>query len=400
MLAAARGWRQRTLAVAVFAGALALCVWPYLHYSDGRSWNGYGGERYFSGERQPFTGDMAAQRNREAQDDPGAFRRVVRGMRDPGTFARNVYFYFFGAYTGVLVFSTLSGLLIFAAVGKLSRSRGAALAPLLLGLLLFLCGYLFFYADNYYGGGQCVGNRWFLKAVPFTLALAVESRLGAAAVARLCALALAGTVAFLPRHHAHHREVYANVRQEGVLQRYFPFEWTQSELARCVSPNRVNLSPFPHSPEWKLLRGDEPVPFRLLPDGTMAELPVVQRAAWRYAKVRPLPIYDCILRQPQAEIFADGIAMDTSQLYGCAWRGSVAVLARGKGRVPLRIFSEQPAQAVTADAGGHTVAVKAPALLLLDVQPGAWRKVILTSGSGGFFIGREKPGAGEPATEL
>ena len=83
---------------------------------------------------------------------------------------------FVGRHTGMLVYLPVALLLLVAALAHVRRADAWGRAALLsvLGYVLF---YAFFFPTNYFGGGQSLGNRYFLQAAPAIIAMVVLMRL-------------------------------------------------------------------------------------------------------------------------------------------------------------------------------------------------------------------------------
>ena len=132
----------------------------------------------------PFDPDSVPKKPLKRASHP-VVARTLDSLAEPGEILRSAWYYVFGAYTGVFVFSTAAALFFAAAAVRMRALSGAGRA-LLAGVLLLVTAYLVWGVDNYFGGGQTVGNRWFLKAIPAILALSVAMRMSALAARSLC----------------------------------------------------------------------------------------------------------------------------------------------------------------------------------------------------------------------
>lgn len=256
-------WRcpGRTRALAAGAGAvvLGLSILPYLHYSGGESWSAYGGQRYYAPSTTPWSGgteaDLVPWRTGEVLDPGFVADRLLPPDPDVAPAALT---YLVGRHTGVLTFTPLAALLLGAAAWRGLRTRrapparpgGAARvgAAAALGLAGYAVMYLVLFTDNYFGGGQSVGNRYFLQVS--ALAAVVAAGAGVAPrVARWCAAGAAvWALVVLAPHVARPHEAFYRLERTSVVQRLLPFEHTQAyawrfacEPAACVPPP---LEPF------------------------------------------------------------------------------------------------------------------------------------------------------------
>ncbi|HEY8217682.1 MAG TPA: hypothetical protein VIH82_11140 [Acidimicrobiia bacterium] len=227
-----RSWAARAVVVGVGAVAFAVVITPNLVYSNGDSWNAYGGARYQAiprlGSDVPFDGvhiyELQGWRRIYTGDRFSTTRIVEKLFEDPVGGLRATYYTFFGRNTGILVFVPL-GFLILALVLARVRSLDAHAWAILGGVLAYVLVYAFAFPTNYYGGGQSLGNRYFLQIAPSLLALAVAARVQARA---LTIAALAGavlSVAFLWPHFEDPSGAYSvGLARTSWLQRRLPAE--------------------------------------------------------------------------------------------------------------------------------------------------------------------------------
>ena len=147
---------------------------PYLYYSEGRSFTAYGGERYYAQGEVPFDPESTAEPHRVATDETVSLSYVWSRVTSPSSWAdsaQSSLYYLFGRHTGLLVCFPVA---LFVGVLALWRWRvlpGEAIA-LLAGIGLYIVFYLALFPDNYYGGGQAMGNRYFLQVSPLVLVVA------------------------------------------------------------------------------------------------------------------------------------------------------------------------------------------------------------------------------------
>lgn len=245
-------WRVRLLAVLLCAATFGLCLLPYLHYSDYKSWHAYGGARFYSA-----SGLLDSQK-------PIAHGGGIVGARLLGLHAgiaellRSAWYYVFGAYTGMFIFAP--AILLFGIVSCCASERRAKIFPWAAGIGLMVLSYLIFGPFNYFGGGYSVGNRWFLKAIPVAMALALEARLHLATVKRLAVAAAALSLVFIYPHHIDPVHAFQECTRSGWLQRWFPLEINQTTAPVYVGlrGNPVNISWFPRRPRWYVSLQGEP----------------------------------------------------------------------------------------------------------------------------------------------
>jgi hypothetical protein len=132
-----------------------------------REWNYQGGERksfYYSYpyERPNVTFDSAPGQEMTADGYMG------KSLISPKFVPRNIFYYFFGRYTGVTwyFFPAVLFLLLFVA-GKKSLDRWLILIALAGEILI----YVVMMPTNYGGGGGSLANRYFVSIYPFFLFL-------------------------------------------------------------------------------------------------------------------------------------------------------------------------------------------------------------------------------------
>lgn len=247
-------WRMRGLAVLVFLAAFGLCLLPYLHYSDYKSWNAYGGERFYNAVGLPVP---------ELKE----FLTPATGMAYPAKFVRlhlpstellrSAWYYLFGAYTGVFVFAPA---VLFFGVASLCRSDRPKILPWTVGIVLMALSYLIFDPFNYFGGGQSIGNRWFIEAIPLALAMAVEADLSFAIARRLALAAGIVSALLIYPHHLDPVHAFAECGRSGRFQRWFPLEINQRSMPEYWTGKGypLNISWFPCPPRWYARPPGEP----------------------------------------------------------------------------------------------------------------------------------------------
>lgn len=248
-------WRVRFLAVTLSAATFGLCLLPYLHYSDYKSWNAYSGARFFNVEGMPL---LEPEKLIEHGNEMVGHAKFA-GLHLPSTeLLRSTWYYVSGAYTGIFIFAPAT--LLFGIAAWCVSGRRGKIFPWSAGVALMVISYLVFDPLNYFGGGQSVGNRWFLKAIPVALATAVEARLGFAVAKRLALAALILSALFICPHHLDPVHAFQKCTRSGWLQRWLPLELNQTSVPLYVggNDNPVNISWFPRPPHWYVSLEGEP----------------------------------------------------------------------------------------------------------------------------------------------
>ena len=221
-----RNWRHRVAIVAAAVGVWGLAVVPYLVYSDGRTWNAYGGERYVAAGRVPFDGarrhpdDSFMRSRREEYFTLGV---VARLFDRPGDRVRSGIYYFVGRHTGLLVFLPTALFLLIAALARARRIDLHAWT-VLAGIAAYVLFYVLFFPKNYVGVSS-LGNRYFVQIAPAVLVAAVLAEISRRVVASVAvAGAVLGVVLLWP-HHRHPSAAFSEqLNETTTLQRIFPFE--------------------------------------------------------------------------------------------------------------------------------------------------------------------------------
>lgn len=219
--------RQGLLALALGAGAFLLAAGA-VNFSVRGTWSSYGGERqgFYSYTGFPEV-SLPADRWREGPELPGAswvrpgFWRV--GF-DTAQAAWNVVYFLAGRHVGVLPYF-LPLLLGLVAFGSAQRRW-----TLLLAVALALAGFFLLRPFNFWGGGDALGNRYFLPLYPAFWFLATRPRSSAWAVAvALAAAPFLWPTWSQPRAYPiDENGGYHHV--SGAAKRWLPYETTQSHL--------------------------------------------------------------------------------------------------------------------------------------------------------------------------
>jgi hypothetical protein len=253
--------RTRIAAVVTGGAVLALSLVPYLYYSDGTSWSAYGGDRYYAIATTPWSGgtpdDLTPWRTRDSLSPSFVLDSFEHPSDDLPSAALT---FAVGRHTGVMTFLPIvPAVAIAAAITAWRRRRShpsseelapagggpdAALALAAAGGLAAYVGlYLVVFTDNYFGGGQSIGNRYFLQVSLLVPVLAVAAGVSARA-ARWCGAAAAGwALVVLGPQLRHPEEAFNRIDRTSAAQRVLPFDGSQEdswrfecEPAACVPP--------------------------------------------------------------------------------------------------------------------------------------------------------------------
>jgi hypothetical protein len=135
-------------------------------------------------------------------------------------------YYFVGRYTGVLITVPLALLLLAAMLVKLPKANRWGVAAVL-GVLFYVGFYLVVFPKNYYGGGQSLGDRYFVQMAPAILVAALFAPLGARTLRWLSAAAVALSLIFTLPHHRDPSGAYTDILRTSAPQRLLPVEANQ-----------------------------------------------------------------------------------------------------------------------------------------------------------------------------
>lgn len=248
--------RARVTAVAVGIAVVGLSIVPYLYYSDGASWSAYGGDRYYAVATTPWSGGTADDLTPWQTRDSLSPRFVLDSLTDPSDDLPSATLtYAVGRHTGVATFFPIAAALATAAIAawwsrRRGRSPSTAETPdrtVALaaggGLAAYVALYLVVFTDNYFGGGQSVGNRYFLQVSLLVAMVAVAGGVTSRA-ARWCgAAAVVWAVLVLGAQLRHPEEAFYRIDRTSAAQRRLPFDGSQMdawrfqcEPAACVPP--------------------------------------------------------------------------------------------------------------------------------------------------------------------
>ncbi|MGK2928451.1 MAG: hypothetical protein ACSLFO_02630 [Acidimicrobiales bacterium] len=283
-------WRGRIPAVLLGLAVVAVSVVPYLDYSEGASWNAYGGDRYYAPAGTPWAGANDPAATADTADDIIQWRtrdtmsaqKVLDNITDPSEdIPHAALTYAVGRHTGALTNQPVVATLAAAAIGAvvLRRRRRAragtndadddgdvqagpeesgdrsypwwtpALVAAAVGLVGYAALYLVTFTDNYFGGGQSVGNRYFLQISVLVAVVPVAARITERAAATSAVLGAAVAYALITPHLVEADDAFFHIERTTSLgERLLPFEHTQSGNWRLQCDPEVDCDPPPLAP--------------------------------------------------------------------------------------------------------------------------------------------------------
>lgn len=132
---------------------------------------------YYGGDRTAFFGQYPFEKPEYKFHNPGKTTMddyIQRMYLTPKVAALNIYYYFFGRFTGMFIyfFPAFFLLVIFFYQAKIPEDwfiLAAITSSILIACILFA-------ADSYFGGSGSVGNRYFLNIFPFFFFLGLKNR--------------------------------------------------------------------------------------------------------------------------------------------------------------------------------------------------------------------------------
>lgn len=253
--------RARVIAAVAGVAVVAVSVVPYLYYSDGASWSAYGGDRYYAIATTPWSGGTADDLTPWQTRDSLSPSFVLDSLMDPSDdLASATLTYAVGRHTGVATFLPIVPALFVAALvarwrrqpdhraddGEIAPGDGpdrtVALAAAT-GLAAYVGLYLIVFTDNYFGGGQSVGNRYFLQVSLLVPVVATASGVTSRAAQWCGAAAVGWALVVLGAQLRHPEEAFYRIERTSAAQRLLPVDGSQvhawrfqCEPAACVPP--------------------------------------------------------------------------------------------------------------------------------------------------------------------
>jgi len=226
-------WRHRVAVGAVLVVVFVLSAVPYLHHSGGASFSPYGGERYYASGGVPFGGSDSYGRVSSDETFSAGYIRSELFAEVPDKAASTIY-YFVGRHTGLLPFMPLA---LFVIGASLVRARSADWLGLavLAGVIGYIAFYVVLFPHNYNGGGQTLGNRYFVQVYPSVLVLATVMRLRVRVLAAGAVASAAIAAVFMGQHYREPTNAIAELDKTNPIQRLLPFESNQdgANYFRC-----------------------------------------------------------------------------------------------------------------------------------------------------------------------
>lgn len=225
-----RSWQKRVLVALGFVMVLAVSIVPYLHYSDGKSWNAYGGDRYYGRVQVPFQPLEPGEEmvlDPVATDENFTVTYITNSIRHNIPEALKSAFYFlFGRHVGLLVIYPIALFGIGLALWRAKTMSPEAIAALV-GIILYVGLYLVLFPDNFWGGGQAIGNRYFLQIAPLVLVVIAGTKIPSRWLGGAAVLAVACSLTFQWHAHQHPSETMYKLWHQSPAQAWLPFETNQ-----------------------------------------------------------------------------------------------------------------------------------------------------------------------------
>ena len=223
--------RRRMMALVFLAGlvAVGLAAVPYLRYSEANSFTPYAGDRYQlvpnETSRPPWEGGVLNSDYVPSGADEGAIAKLATTGKLLDRFESLAY-YIAGRYTGMLVTVPLALLLLVAVLARLPAADRWAVAALA-GVLAYIAFYIVVFPKNYYGGGQSLGNRYFIQIAPAVLVTALFAPVGVRALRALSIAAVAISAVFSWPQHRAPSDAYIEMIRTSPAQKLLPIEANQ-----------------------------------------------------------------------------------------------------------------------------------------------------------------------------
>jgi hypothetical protein len=120
----------------------------------------------------------------------------------------------------------LALLLLVAVLARLPASNRWAVAAVA-GVLAYIAFYIVVFPTNYYGGGQSLGNRYFIQIAPAVLITALFAPLGTRTFRILSVAGIALSLLFTWPNHRDPSDAYIALIRTSPAQRLLPIEANQ-----------------------------------------------------------------------------------------------------------------------------------------------------------------------------
>jgi hypothetical protein len=224
-LAVSRSWRPLVRFLLALGLALALVA--------AASWALLGTTMPYKAERATFNAETGYPAGADASRVVGQFERgratsSLDATPDlyPRVSAFASLYFFVGRHTGVLIYFPATLLLLLSALRRPDRTGLVVIGAVVASSLFFLLWLPF----NYFGGGSCIGNRYFLVSYA-ALPLALRRLPGRGGVALTWVLALlVGGSAVLSEWRVRGLDDSSQSHAHAGLFRALPYESTASDL--------------------------------------------------------------------------------------------------------------------------------------------------------------------------
>ena len=230
---------KRLIAATLIGGMLVFGLFGYYQHVTG-DWNFQGGER------KTFYGHFPLESPRATFDALGVYHSTSVNYRkeyyiDLKTVLLDIFYYFFGRYSGLLWYFTPAVLGLFQAFRRRDRIRFLALFGFFTTAFLFIMTQ----PNNYLGGGGTLGNRYFTSVYPWAfLMITSVPIISRWFLTALIAAIFSGPILTSPFMSARFPWMYA----QTAIHRLLPLEYTLLEnLPSNTLPRALHIE-FP-SPE-------------------------------------------------------------------------------------------------------------------------------------------------------
>lgn len=230
-------WWRRAAYLGTAAVVVLVAFAPYWHYSGGGALNPYGTERYYVTSDPPFGGGTEPEGYQRAPTDATtAISHIATELRaDWDARALASGYFFVGRHTGMLAFLPVGLLLAVLSLGAVRRRGTSWAGAAALGLTLYVAFFILLHPTNFFGGGQAIGNRYFVQVSVVLLAIAVAARVPRGLTALAGAAGIALGLTFLAPHHLSPEDAFTELDRTSPAQRLLPFERnvTGANYFRC-----------------------------------------------------------------------------------------------------------------------------------------------------------------------
>ncbi|PID58014.1 hypothetical protein CSB45_04815 [candidate division KSB3 bacterium] len=369
-----RKYSQKLLLVPLLILSLLLSIFPYLMYSDYHDWNPYSGERYWS-----FVLPFAPEYDAKLDGEKVETRRLGTGcyfslqyilataqkyLETPREFLLSLYFYFVGAHTGMFVFAPLAAFLLFASMSPCHLKWRSSM--ILSGLFAYILFYVFLFPNNYYGGDQSLGNRYFLQVLPAMAALIVASDFGHRFLWKTAISSVIVSLVFLWPHHMDPAHAFCKLKRTSWLQRCMLTEINQTGLRAFVVDRKgsLNIRLFPCKPAWRY--ANKPSKLFLFIDGELRKPEFVTPYGNRhsYARISEGMLFYRMFDEPQGNVYiGDGFRYPQKTHAWSYGKSSIILEAFQNKKVCISLKPRQRENMFTLEANGQKKQLKFPAII-------------------------------------